>query len=228
MRRLTHCVAVAVLAVTAASCSDDDDVADTTVTTATTMGVPPAAAVEAMLLTADEIEAQFGGDPGWTVEPIDYEEGLSGYLQLRCDDVVLDPTIVERLTAAAGIDGGREDGNANLAEFLLAGDAEQLSADLDAWRAADESCAATPSTTADTSATRELAVPELGDEQFAETGTCEGWGPDSQSYSALVRIGTVAIIVGVCEGAVSEGAELLISDEEFVQLLEAAVAKVSS
>jgi hypothetical protein len=228
MRRLTHCVAVAVLAVTMASCSDDDDVADTTVTTATTMAVPPAAAMEAMLLTADDIEAQFGGDPGWTVEPIDYEEGLSGYLQLRCDDVVLDPTIVERLTAETGIDAGREDGGATLVEFLITGDAEQLSADLEAWVAADESCTATQSTSPDTTATRELALPELGDQQYAEAGTCEGWGPDSQSYTALVRIGTVAILLGVCEGPVSEGAELLISDEEFVQLLEAAVAKVGS
>jgi hypothetical protein len=220
MRALVCLAAASVLAVTMVSCGDDD-AGETTATTPATMTVPSAAAVEAMLLTVDDIEANIGGDPGWTVEPIDYEEGLAGFLQLPCDDVVLDPTIVERLTADAGIDAGREDGNANLLEFLITGDAEQLSADLRAWADAEESCAATPSTSPDT---RELVLPELGDEQYAEAGgTCEGWAPDSQNYVALVRIGTVAILVTVCEGA-----ELLISDEEFAQLVEAAAAKVSS
>jgi len=227
MRTLICFVAASVLAVTIASCGDDE-AGKTTATTAATMTIPPSAEAETMLLTVDDIEANVGGDPGWTVEPIDYEEGLTGYLRLPCDDVVLDPTIVERLTAEVGIDAGREDGNANLLEFLITGDAEQLSADLEAWGSADASCAATPSTSDDATPTRELALPELGDQQYAEAGTCEGWGPDSQSYFALVRVGTVAILVRVCEGAVSEGAELLISDEEFVQLLEAAVAKVSS
>jgi hypothetical protein len=228
MRTLICFVAASVLAVTLASCSDDDEVGDTTATTAATMTIPPTAEAETMLLTVVDIEANIGGDPGWSVEPIDYEEGLAGFLRLSCDDVVLDPTIVERLTADVAIDAGREDGNANLIEFLITGDAEQLSADLDAWLTADESCAAEQSSSPDTTATREVALPQLGDQQYAEAGTCEGWGPDSQSYSALVRIGTGAILVGVCEDAVTEGAELLISDEEFVQLVEAAVAKVSS
>lgn len=139
--RASLCFAAAfLLAVTVVACGDDDEASDATTTTSTAAAattIPSAADPEAMLLTADDIEATLEGTDGWNVELIDYEEGLAGYLELPCDEVALDPMIVERLTA-----------------------------DIEAYQGALDSCV-TVSTGPETPTTvQELDLPELGDEQW--------------------------------------------------------------
>jgi hypothetical protein len=250
MRRWICFAAALLLAVTVVACGDDDETSETAATTTPTTvstttpttvipaTIPTTAELEAMLLTADDIE-------GWQVgEPIN-EEDLASSAQVPCEafdpaeptalqPVVMNPTIAERLTADAGIQFDRTDDQyTHLIELLITGDAEQLDSDLEAFLVAMQDCVATWSTAPSTPSVtdeamlpefEQLTLPELGDPQWAYRITAPADGV--RGYSGYVRVGTVAVNLGLMESQTN--AEPQITDEQFVQLLETAVAKVTS
>ena len=209
----------AVLAVTVAlsSCGGDDSEESDTSSSSSSTAVT--ADLEAMLLTATDIEAALGGTDVWNLETIDYAEGLSGGGQLPCENTGINPMIAERLAADIGVDGGRDDGNASLVELLISGDAEILGADIEDYLVGLEACA-TPAPF------EEFSIPEMGDQQWAGVGACPGWAADSRGYFAVVRVGSNAVQLGVCEQPVTTGEELQITNEAFTQLLQDAVDKI--
>lgn len=222
MGRWTCLVAALALAVTAAACGDDDEKGDTTPTTTTTAvptTIPTTAQLEAMLLTADDIE-------GWQVGEDINPQDLASSSQLPCEGVTLDPAVAERLIAETGVQfvpAGEQ--YANLIELLITGDAAQLEDDLHAYREAFQSCLAATSTTSDTQVGgRELSLPDLGDQQWAYAVTMGG---KPVGYSSYVRVGSVAVNLGVYEPLFEGETESKIGDDEFVTLLETAIAKVS-
>ena len=90
----------------------------------------------------------------------------------------------------------------------------------------DVCAATTPLTTETGSLTIEpLAIPELGDQRAAYT-LVGVEAPDTTWYvrDASVRVGSLAVEVGLTEILQTPDAEPSISDDEFVQLLETAVA----
>ncbi len=219
MRARSMLMMVLVVASIATACGDDGKKTSGT-RTSTTTTVPSTAQLKAMLLTADDINVT---SKGWTVKPLN-TEGLAA--QPCTQD--LSPTTAERLTAKVGIDAGREDGNATLQERLITGDPKQLDADLTAYRNSLESCLNSPSTsTASPTTVRPLALPALGDQQWAFVGTPSGWAADSKGYLAYVRVGGKAVNLVVSEQPVKANAELQITEAEFVQLLKTAVGRLS-
>jgi hypothetical protein len=207
---------VVLVASIAAGCGDSGKKTSgtTTPTTAVTTTVPSTAQLQAMLLTADDINAT---NKGWTVKPLN-KEGLA----VTCAEG-LDPATAARLTAKVGIDAGREDGNASLQERLITGDPQQLDADL-------KSCLNSPSTSMTLpTGVRALTLPHLGDQQWAfiRTPASPGWPADSKTYFAYVRVGGNAVNLVVSEQPVRANAKLQITDAEFVQLLKTAVGNLS-
>jgi hypothetical protein len=250
MRRWICFAAALLLGVTVVACGDDEETSETTATTPTTAlttttpttvvpaTIPTAAELEAMLLTADDTE-------GWQAgEPIN-EMDLAASAEVPCEafdpadptvpqPVGMNPTIAERLTADAGVQfDATDDQYTHLIELLITGDAEQLDTDLGHFLGAMQDCAATWSTVPSTlSASEEamlpefeqLTLPDLSDQQWAYRITSPADGV--RGYSGYVRVGTVAVNLGVMEARTD--AEPQITDEQFVQLLEIAVVKVTS
>lgn len=210
-----------------AACSNDNGSQATTSLSATS--TTNAVSTAAMLLTAQELRLAVGGTDTWKVQQLTDEGASAGFTQLPCDDVTLEPALAERLTADAVLDGHRQDGNASMVEFLVTGDESQLHADLEVYRRAQDQCATgLPTGPGDPPVSQSFALPQLGDERHGEVGVCKGWGIDSRSYWAYVRVKGVVVIVGACEQPVSAGKPLLISEPAFVKLLRIAVDKVSA
>jgi hypothetical protein len=226
MRRISVLLAAAGLMLLAAGCGDDGSSSSTTAppTTQAVATTASAATLEAMLLDASDV------GEGWRVSnPINADD-LAAFGQVPCEDVALNPTIAERLTADTGIQFEPTDGSyKHLIELVLTADPDQLAEDLQSLHDATLSCSSV--STSGTLAVRELALPELGDQRYglALTGT-ESADTTNTWYvrSAVVREGSVAIGIGVTEILPDPAAAPTITDDEMVQLVEAAVARMEA
>jgi hypothetical protein len=151
--------------------------------------------------------------------------------QIPCPDVALNPTIATRLTPATGVQFEPTDRSyKHLIEFILTGDASRLDADLQASFDAIDSCSTVRPATEETVTVERLAVPELGDQRAAFTLVGRE-SPDvpSQWYVryATVRVGHIAVGLGLTEILSTPRQEPDIVDERFVELVETAVAKIA-
>ena len=192
------------------------------VTTTTTMST---AQLDSMLLDVGDV----GG--GWQLGPEVTDADVSDSTQLPCNDMALNPTIIERLTPVTGIQFEPTDRSyKHIIEFLVTGEPQRLALDLHFYFEGMEACAATTPTTvgAGNLTVEPFTIPMLGDQRAAYVLTGVE-SPDATWYvrSAEVRVGSIATEVALTEILSTPEDEPTVTDAEFVQLLETAVAKLS-
>ena len=228
MRTWTNMMAVLGLAAAVVACGDDGTTRETAAPTPTTTATTSSTAQpEAMLLDVSDVGAD------WKVGHEVIPEDLSAFTQLPCEDSAIDPTIAERLTADTGIQFEPNDRSPrNMMELLVTGNPGRLGRDLEILDGAFQACSAAAATTSDTGALTvdELTLPDLGDQRFAYV-LSDLESPDSAMTwhvrLATVRVGSIAVGLGLTEVLPTSDTEPQISNEVFVQLLETAVAKLS-
>jgi hypothetical protein len=199
--------------------------ATTTTSSTTTSTTMSTAQLDSMLLNVGDVGA------GWQVGPEVTAADFSDSTQLPCNDMALNPTIIERLTPVTGIQFEPTDRSyKHLIEFLVTGDPQRLALDLQFYFEAMEACAATTPTTigAGTLTVEPFTIPMLGDQRAAYILTGVD-SPDATWYvrSAEVRVGSIVTEVALTEILPTPEDEPTVTDAEFVQLLENAVAKLS-
>jgi hypothetical protein len=197
----------------------------TTTDSSTTTTAVPTAQLDSMLLDVGDV------GEGWQVGPAVTEADFSDAVQFPCDDMALNPTIIERLTPVTGIQFEPTDGSYNhLIEFLVTGDPQRLALDLQVYFEGMEACAATTPTTmgSGTLTVARFTIPVLGDQRAAYVLTGVE-SPDATWYvrSAEVRVGSIATGVALTEILSTPDAEPTVTDAEYVHLLETAVTKLS-
>lgn len=228
MRSRTRFLILVVLALlvaaVAASCGDDDAGETTTPTTAastTTTSAPTN--LSAVLLTAGDVGARW--KLGQDVNEADFHDATN----VPCPDVAVNEAITHRLTPVAGVQFEPADGSyEHLIEFVVTGEASQLATDLQAFLDAIASCPSVPMTAGTSTAIRPLTIPSLGGQRaaFTMTGTESAGGPTWFVRTATVRIGGRAAQIGLTEILTTPQQTPVISDAEFVALVEKAAAKL--
>lgn len=168
--------------------------------------------------------------PGWRLGPDVNDADFADSTQLPCDDMALNPTINARLTPVAGIQFEPTDGSSrHLIEFLITGDTQRLEADLQAYFEAMNDCAAaTPVTTgAGTLTVKAFGIPPLGDQRAAYAMTAV-LSPEATWHvrTATVRVGSLAARVALTEILTEPDTQPTIADDDFVRLVEVAVAEL--
>jgi hypothetical protein len=239
MRASIRLVAVAGLALASAACGDDSTSKTTTPATAaaTTTAAPSTSAETVTTLSVEQLNALALGladvGPDWQVGPAVNDADFGDATQIPCADMALNPTILERLRPVAGVQFEPADKSSkHMIEFFRVGLPSRLAADLDAYIGALEACRTNPPTsTTGTGAVTitTLAIPELGDQRAAYTMIgAEGGGTQTTWFvrGATVRVGAVAIDISLTEILDSPDATPTISDAQFVQLVQTAVAKL--
>lgn len=210
-----------------AGCSDEEATRDTTPATTAPVEttVPPSEQLDAMLLDARDV-----GSSTWQLGPPITDADLADATQLPCPDTAINPTIADRLTPITGVQFEPVDQSSkHLIEFAVTGQPEQLEADLQVLFGAMDACAATTPTTIGTESltVEQLTIPELGDQRraYALIGV-ESAEATWYVRDAEVRVGSIAVEVGLTEILQAPDDEPSVSDGEFVQLVETAVAKL--
>jgi hypothetical protein len=189
-------------------------------------------------LSATQLQAKLldvgGVGAGWQVGHAVNDADFSDATQVPCEGVTLDPPVTQRLTPVTGIQFEPTDQSyKHLIEFVLTGDPKQLDADLQTYFAALETCSTVTTTIAGASAVRvnKLTIPKLGDQRAAYVLTGkESPGSDTTWYgrSAAVRVGSIAIELGLTEILPTGQAQPQISDEGFLKIVQTAVAKLKA
>ena len=221
--------AVLGLSVALVACGSNGTTSKTTTTptptTAATTTTLSTAQLQASLLDVSDVGAV------WKVGAAINPQDLAGLTQIPCADATISPTIAKRLTAVTGIQFESTDGSSkHLMQLVVTGEPKQLDSDLQALIGAMESCSATTSTTTGTAklTVKKFIIPELGDQRAAYLLTdAESPGTETTWYvrQAAVRVGSVAMGIGLTEILGTPQDKPQISDAKFVQLLETAVAK---
>lgn len=228
-------IAAFVLAGAVVGCGDDDSGSTTTSTAEpTTTDATPTSSVaptsmpddelEALLLEVDDVGA------GWKLgSPINLMD-LTMSAEL-CADVVLDRELAQRLDGDTGVQFEPVDGSyRHLMQQLNVEEPGRLSLDLQAYFDAAAECVAVAPDTPDTSVPTmdELALPLLGDQRqaFAFKGLESTGGPVWFVRTAVVRVGQIAVMLGLTEILDAPDQAPTTSDDEFVALVERAVDKV--
>jgi hypothetical protein len=221
MRNRAGAVALFGLVVALVACGDSGTTSQTTTTLSTTQ-------LQAKLLDVGGVGA------GWQVGHAVNDADLTDATQIPCEGVTLDAGVTQRLTPVTGIQFEPTDQSyKHLIEFVLIGAPKQLDSDLQTYFATLERCSTVPSTTAGSPAVTvtRLTIPKLGDQRAAYVlmGK-ESAGSDVTWYgrSAVVRVGSIAIELGLTEILSTTQDKPQISDEGFVKILETAVAKLKT
>jgi hypothetical protein len=214
-------IAILGLVVALVACGDDGTTSQPT----TTLSM---AELQAKLLDVGGVGA------GWQLGHAVNDADLSDATQIPCEGVTLDPAVTQRLTPVTGIQFEPTDRSyKHLIEFALTGDPKQLESDLQTYFATLEKCSTVTTTTpaAPALTINKLTVPKLGDQRAAYVITGkESPGSDTTWYgrSAAVRVGSIAIELGLTEILSATQDKPQISDDAFVKILQTAVAKLSS
>jgi hypothetical protein len=215
---------VLVLGLVFTACGDDD-----TTTTTDGDGGPsssvPAADLAGLLLTAEDVP----GD--WQVVTEASAADFGSVADLPCEETAVNPTIDERLTAEAGVILEPADGSLQgIRQVLVEGEADQLTADLDAVFGALGSCIGSESTAPDGErlTSEVFPVPDLGDQRTA-ISTIVGEPPDFETtwrvHTLFVRVDDVAMQLAQFE-IVRGGDEPTVTDDEVLALFETAVERL--
>lgn len=225
MRTSMKFLAVTALATASLGCGSDETTSTTEAQTTTTMSI---AALHDMLLTVDDLGT------GWvTGEPINAAD-LTDSVQVPCPDQGINPTIAARLRAQSAVQfDGAGASYSHLIEFIVSGEPTQLAADLDVWFEGFDACM-TSTTSAGSDPTllsiEQLALPTLGDQRGGYVLDGRESSSDTvvwHGHTAIVRVGGVAITVGLIEILDSASAQPTIDDAAFVTMVEAAVANLT-
>lgn len=221
-------VALLGLAGTLVGCGDDEATRDTTpATTAPAETTVPLSTeqLDSMLLDASDVGS------AWQLGPPITEADLTDATQIPCPDTAINPTIADRLTPITGVQFEPVDRSSrHLIEFAVVGQPDQLDADLQVLFDAMDACAAATPTTSGTGSLRveRLTIPELGDQRAAYT-LIGVETPDTPTWyvrDAEVRVGSIAVEVGLTEILPTPDDEPSISDAEFVRLIQTAVTNL--
>jgi hypothetical protein len=234
--KISRCVVIAAgLSLVAAGCgSDSEPSASSTSSSSTgsssTSGPSSTASVvdlDAMLLTAAE------GPEGWVVMGDMSPEDLGSLGDPICPDTAINPTIIARLKATSAVILEPADGSLKgMQELLVTGEPDRLAADLDIVFDTVEVCGE-EFTTVDGEKVQYVPfdIPDLGDQRNATTLKAFE-PPDFQTtwlgHSAVVRVGSVALMLNQFEIVDTPDTEPSMSDAEFMEILERAVAKLES
>ena len=208
-------------------CGDDGTTRSTTPTATSSVETttpPSPEQLEPMLLDTSD------AGTGWQLGPAITEADLTDATQIPCPDTAINPTIATRLTPVTGVQFEPVDRSSkHLIEFVVTGQPEQLGADLQVLFDAMDACAATTPTSLGTGSltVEPLGIPELGDQRAAYT-LIGVESPDATWYvrNADVRVGALAVEVGLTEILQTPDDAPSISDDEFVQLVQTAVGKL--
>jgi hypothetical protein len=222
-------IAVLGLVGTLLGCGDDGTTSITTNPTTTASAATTTistAQLDSMLLDVNDVGA------GWQVGPAVNDADFSDSTQLPCSDMAINPTIIQRLTPVTGIQFEPTDHSyKHMIELVVTGEPEQLDSDLQVYFDAVDACAATTPTTTGTGTliVEQSAIPAVGDQRAAYILTGIE-SPDATWYvrDAEVRVGAIAIELALTEILPTPQDEPTISDAEFVQLLQMAVAKLGA
>ncbi len=240
MKRISTLLAAVTLGVATTGCSSDLQVAPPSSTSQPTPATAPEPSTTSTPATAGEDElsallldaADFG--PAWVPETDVGVADFTSLGELPCPDTAINPTIVARLMPteaaiftnpdAAIIEGAQE--------LLLTGDPARLAADLDILFEGAQMCLGAE--WVDDDGERVLYepfdVPAVGDQRLA--GRLTVTEPDGattwRGWSAIVRVGTVAMMLNVFEILPTPDAVPTISDEAFVTLLQTAVDRLGT
>ena len=221
-RRVASVFAVLGLTAALVACGSAGPASRTAATASSTTGTISAAQLTARLLSAAAVGA--GWQVGSPINPLD----LASFGQVPCDEATLDPAVTTRLTATTGIQFEPSDGSyKHLIELVVVGDPQRLAADLTTLLGAIESCGGAPSTKAKNGMLHKLTVPALGEQRAAYVGSIgESPGSPITWYGrfGFVRVGSVAVSLGLTEILASTQDKPHVSDGEYVLLLKAAVA----
>ncbi len=237
MRTQMHLLAVLGFVVAVVACGDSGTTKQTTppptttTTTSATTTTLPTAQLEAMLLDAADVGA------GWEIGSAVNAQDLADAVKVPCPDTAVNPTILERLTGKTGIQFSPTDRSyKHIIETLVTGDPVRLDKDMQVLFGAVQACPTVASTTPSSGSSpgtvtptyRELTIPKLGDQRMAAV-LIGVESPQATWYvrSAMVRVGSVAMTLGLTEILATPQDTPKISDAEFVKLVETAVAKLS-
>lgn len=224
MRARTRCVGFVAAIVGLVACGSSGTVSKTRPPTSTPTTLSTAQ-LQAMLLTAGDV----GG--GWKAgEPINPQD-LAAVSQLPCEKTI-SPAIAKRLTAVAGTQFEPVDRSyKHLIELVTTGNPTQLASDLQSLFGAIESCSTATSTgTGGAKLTvRTLTIPTLGDQHAAYAVTQAKSASSATALylrSAYVRLGSVAVILGLADFQATAQGKSHVSDDAFIRLLQTAIAKL--
>lgn len=231
MKQHTWWTAVVLVAVVTACGSDKSAPATTPATTSAASTTVPGPDLTPLLLTVDDL---VGLDGEWTVMTDMSPDDLGSLASSPCPDTTLDPELVERLRPTAGVIFEPADGSMQgVQELILSGDPARLEADLEAVIGSVESCVGEQYEVPDTGEKVQydlIDVGDLGDQRAVATVTAFE-PPDFMTtwrgHTAIVRVGDTAIMVNQFQILDSPDLEPSMTDEEFVTLLQAAVAKLA-
>lgn len=219
------------------ACANDDEAADTTAASTTvvsTTAVPtstttPSATIPADLnrfaLTLDDVGATW--KPSNPLNDADFRD----FGGLPCEDMAINPTILERIRPTAGVQFEPSTaGSRHLIEFILSGESARLAADIDVLIGAEQACADQTRAGSESLKVERLTIPDLGEQRaaFLLRGL-ESEGGTAYWYvrQGIVRVGGIAITIGLTEILSSPTAAPTIPDTEFVRLLTAATARIT-
>ncbi|MGD9792286.1 MAG: hypothetical protein AB7V43_02295 [Acidimicrobiia bacterium] len=241
MRTRMSALAVLALTVSMVACGDGGETTQTTASaTTTTMATATTATtgttlapeqLQAMLLAAADVGS--GWKEGSPVNEMDFADSM----KFPCADMGLNPTILARITPTVGVQFEPVDGSyKHMIEMMVSGEPTRLNTDLGFYFEGMQACAASTVTSTTTSAgdqltLKDFALPAIGDQRMATVGTGRE-SADSDALwcvrSAVVRVGSVAVMVGVTEILSGSQTTPTISDADFVKLVTTAVERVGS
>ena len=172
------------------------------------------------LLTAADV------GPGWqTGQPLNSAD-LAAFAQLPCERSTLSPAVAKRLSAATGVQFEPTDRSyKHVIELVVTGESARLADDLASLFAAVESC----STSGSGVDVERLPTPQLGDQRAAYAIHQPGpSGSTTTIYvrTGYVRLGSSAVALGLADFGATTTGKSQITDETYLALLNAAVAKL--
>lgn len=215
------------IVVLAPSCGDDQAARTSTTTAASTTSSSATATtsqLDAMLLDASDVGAEWG-----VPSPVNAED-LADATRIPCPDVAVNPTIAGRLTPVTGVQfEPAERAYRHLVEFAMSGDAVRLDADLRAFFGAVESCSTATPSAPGALKVETLPISTRGDQRAAFVLVGRE-SPDAPATwyvrDAVVRVGGIAIELGLAEILPAGQDAPHFSDADFDALLGKAVAKL--
>lgn len=211
----------AIAALSLVACGEGGSSVSSTSSPTSTTAEP--STLEGFLMTLDDVGAawRLGGSVGQA----DFDDAN----QVPCDDTAVNPTILGRLRPVIGRQFEPGDGSyRHLITTITVGDPGRLSVDLGFLIDAIRACP--PSTTfmGSSITIEQLEIPDLGDQRAAfriEAATSE---PVWVVRTAVVRVDRRYLSVNLTEILESAGSEPVISDAEFVAIVEKAVRRLES
>ena len=184
------------------------------------------AQIHSRLLNAADVGA------AWKTGQAINAQDLAAFAQAPCESARTNQDVARRLTAVAGAQFEPVDRSyRHLIELVVTGSRDQLDNDLHNVFSTIESCnsGGASSATGPKTAVKKLAIRPLGDQQAAYTviqTTPLGSANALSLRAAYVRLGSVAVMVGLFDFQTSAEGASQVSDDAFRAIVAKATAKL--